>query len=709
MAVLGQRFSEKIEPVPIKKRRFTVRSPSPPPCFSTPQVEENDQFLDGTYSSDQRSRLKLITKKGLITMDASRKRKNAKRGYSDDFSGIEILAAAACNNNVGDYENQVDGNHTVEESSQDCIDKSMSALPLEECISSKEAYHSPPIDTMVEATRESLDPPERAGESNHNDASDDNHNDDKRTVGRSVSSRDVRLHWDLNVEMDAWEQPCDTLTVDTQTNAIEDIKSEKLQVLEACELQKESGDGKNNIGTLVQPIIDSEEHKCEPSPGIDRNDDKCVQCDKALESSTSPVIFAENSHDVTTGAITNHSPCKESDDNIEGTVLSEEIKKSPSIDAAVKQMNEDPSLAAQPRMEEKLEGADCEVDHTLLNEDGVGSAMVSSLCGDLKSQDIVSSNCICPPMPGNKADRVGIGHNELCNEDIPASGASLGEGKPIVTVHEKEQVADATMAQIDDSKAVPLEVAGNSVQILEAGVGSTSHEVSQKCGDSSASSLGRVATEDTCNDGNTLDVCDKEHIVGKENTMGFDAGYDSQYEDGELRESYVPYWVDNDCEDVEAECVDYGSDTCDDAGDYSMSSKFGMQVEYGEEEFCGTELRNLDRNTKVERMLGPGSNSLCDKVERGGAGDALRQQSLAPKIISGSDELPRGSEISSSRTADIHEGCIVRKHNADGLVGFDDKDSPGKVVGSRKELSGLVSSSSSDTLHRSDVLVPGSR
>lgn len=39
VAVLGRRFAEKMVDVPIKKRRFSVRSPSPPPRTPSPDHE----------------------------------------------------------------------------------------------------------------------------------------------------------------------------------------------------------------------------------------------------------------------------------------------------------------------------------------------------------------------------------------------------------------------------------------------------------------------------------------------------------------------------------------------------------------------------------------------------------------------------------------------------------------------------------------------
>lgn len=687
VAVLGQRFGDKIEHVPIKKRRFTVQSPSPPPCFSSPHIEVNKRLLYGPYSSDKQSCPKSISKKQLIAMNASKRRKSVEHGYAEDFSGIEILAAAACNDDVGDDVNHSEDNLVVEDPSKEGKDK------LTE------------IETVIEGVKEDSSVfPDNAGE-NHSGA-DDNTDDasaDKKEGERSVSSRDVRLHWDLNVEMDAWEQPLETL--DSQTNAGEDVQVEKLLVFEACVLQKESRDIENDIATPVQPIIKNEDHILEPNSGIDRNEDKCDPTDKARESSMSSDIAAETSQN-TSNMLTSLSSCPRSDDFKAG-VFSEGTKITSSIDIAVKQVTEDLALGARPSMEVKLEAAACEVDSSIPNEDGDRSATASSLPGDVKSpREMTSSDNIQKPLPAGTAEGGSGGHSELGYKDTSASGVSMLEGQPMVTANLEKQGGEAAVACTCDSKEVLHESAGNSKVNLGAEFESTSHEEYQKPSDCSTSSLARVATEDTCNGSRILDVCGKDQSVETGNvemgnTTGFDAGYDSQYEDGELRESDVPYWED-DCE--EAECVDYGSDTCDDLVDYSMASKHGMHVECSEEEFCGSEVRSIDRDMKVEGVAGPGSDNLCDRIE----GDALRPQSVGSKIkTSRSDELVGGSEISPSRIAEASEDCITWKQPADWLDGFDGKDSPAKVVGSgvsRKELPGTTDSVSSDTLHRNDSL-----
>ncbi|PQQ20620.1 proline--tRNA ligase chloroplastic/mitochondrial [Prunus yedoensis var. nudiflora] len=91
VAVLGRRFGDKIEHVPIKKRRFMVRSPSPPPHLSSPHLEDNQPPLDGRRAS-----------------------------------------AAACNNSINDDVNPVEGNSVGEDLSQDGKEASTSARPSEQ-------------------------------------------------------------------------------------------------------------------------------------------------------------------------------------------------------------------------------------------------------------------------------------------------------------------------------------------------------------------------------------------------------------------------------------------------------------------------------------------------------------------------------------------------------------------------------------------------
>ncbi|CAN0891770.1 hypothetical protein LINGRAHAP2_LOCUS17166 [Linum grandiflorum] len=93
VAILGRRFSNKIEDIPLKKRRrFLVRSPSPPPPVSRNEDPEPDSQLKSESEAGD-----LDSTKG----DPQQK--------SEDFSGLDILAAGASNNMTG----QVDHAQTV--------------------------------------------------------------------------------------------------------------------------------------------------------------------------------------------------------------------------------------------------------------------------------------------------------------------------------------------------------------------------------------------------------------------------------------------------------------------------------------------------------------------------------------------------------------------------------------------------------------------
>lgn len=706
VAVLGRRFSDNIEHVPIKKRRFMVLTPSPPPSLSSPCLEDKEQLMDGPYSSDKLSCSKLISKKQVVATDATKvtryfdgagdrtingfpEEMNGSCGYSDDFSGIEILAAAACNNSGSDDSNHVEDFPLVEESPQERRDKSNTATSVKKTAASLKNNCSSLIDTVHRDTME--------GSSALDNEVELHLKEDGTTAERSVSSRDVRFHWDLNVPVDAWEQPCDTVVMDPRTNAVEDVRTEKLQVLEASEIQKEPSETKIDIGSPVKPTYEDEENRSEGSSGTDRDNDKCIPTDKPLESSKCDGMDANTpSQNVDADALVDDSSCPASD-IVAGSVLEENKKTSPASLVATTQTVVDISLGVQDDKmnwtEEKphhafpcaSEGSACEVDRTPHNEVCEGSS--SSLHDEIKlpQETMTADNCH-PPMPVSlevkpvaKAEEVSVNNTELNCENVCLSGVGvfMGDGQPVATVTVEKQVEEASMAHTDNPEEIAVESSGNSKPNLETGVGCTSDEACQKYGGGSGTSLGRVTIEDTHDESYDMDACHKDDAAGKENAREFEAGYDSQYEDGELRESDL-HWEDNDCEDGESECVDYGSDTCEDNADY-LSGKVGEKVECSDEEFA----RKKEGNMKVERLSSPGHN-VFERVEHGAAVEALKQSSAGSKSrTSGSDQMLGGSEISSNRIVEITEGFIVGKHMADCLEGFDDKDSPAKVVCSR--------------------------
>ncbi|KAM1407340.1 hypothetical protein ACFX2F_001942 [Malus domestica] len=819
VAVCGRRLGDKIEHVPIKKRRLMVRSPSPPP-----HLEDNKPLLDGRHSSGHKSCAKSVGKKHPTRSDTSTLTRvshniagsgvienlnevtNQKPGDVDDFSGIEILAAAACNNSINDDINHAVKNQVGEDSSRDAKDASTSARPLEQTTNASTSStvmrtasefseaRDASVSAILEESSASLETvrsspkdvrrEDKVGSSSIEADGISTTKAQDEAEARSSSSKDVRFHWDLNVGIDAWEEPCGMGIADPQTTAADDISMDNkqgganFQASEANEIPKEE-DAKNDIASTVKkPMSDNEEEGLKACPEFELSYGKCVSTDNALGSSKDSGSGAKaSSQDASVDACIDPSLCPEfelsygkcvSTDNALGSSkdsgssakassedasvdacidrspcdiavtcpVSEETDRTPISSIPVKHMTgdtasgellgetvcsesvkvENPALACVP------EGAPCEIEGTVLDEDGKCSGATSSVHDDpespeetkgvescqslspvlldvkpvakaedvaihhskldvkpvAKTEDVAVHHSKLDVQPVAKTEDVAIHHSKHDSNDKSASGASVGEGRSLVTVIAKEPVEAASDTHTvdslpnDGSAEVVHKSSGNPMMNPAATAGSSLEQCHY--GEGTSRSLGR-ATEDPSTDDYDLNTRqdDNDHMVGEGNT-----GYDSQYEDGELRESYVPYWEENEIDDLEVECVDYGSDTCDsEAADDSVSGKVGMELECRETELFG-ESRKINSNMKLVRGLSPGSDNTCEKNEH-----ALRQCSVGSKTkTSGSDQLPGDSEASSNRTAEAIEGCTVRRHAVNSFDCHDAKHSPANVVGS---------------------------
>ncbi|KAL6862399.1 hypothetical protein ACP4OV_016740 [Aristida adscensionis] len=249
VSILGRRFSDPMENVPIKKRRFHMDcSPSPPPTPLLVDPYEKTLSSSVGISSYERCR------KGKMVRDEF---KEEKKGpfIDDDFSGISILAAAACESEMdGDILNGLA--HPLEETKLEstkgfdelsikedklsiqeaslCINDSLDR-PLE---SSKSAPDMKPLFATTLTSSENVEsasgskvncaPYSASSSVNKTDATSDakfssvamldSSNNPDKSVGCSQvtivqtkhdsATRDSRLHWDLNVEMEAWDTEC---------------------------------------------------------------------------------------------------------------------------------------------------------------------------------------------------------------------------------------------------------------------------------------------------------------------------------------------------------------------------------------------------------------------------------------------------------------------------------------------------------------------
>ncbi|KAK2983560.1 hypothetical protein RJ640_023094 [Escallonia rubra] len=253
VAVLGQHFAEKVIHVPIKKRRFLPRSPSPPPRTPQTPSPHPEELVDGKCASGQPccsdSFSNRQTSSGEFGHGVDEKVMNGTISkvthqalcYSEDFSGIELLAAAACSSSIDDNgDSDKEASVVKEFATPEGIDISTAAKPMENTIASpvtctslqEELIHGSCIDgLLVQENSDAVSPNLHHGESGK---------------GGCLPPKDERFHWDLNVVMDAWEEPSDNLIAISQGNDSDHVLGNGLQIEKlnttGCEVQRDYQD-----------------------------------------------------------------------------------------------------------------------------------------------------------------------------------------------------------------------------------------------------------------------------------------------------------------------------------------------------------------------------------------------------------------------------------------------------------------------------------
>lgn len=279
------------------------RSPSPPPRIPSPLPKESERLIESQHAPGQKSSSNSFTEQKVMAMDAaiaaglgqaveaeiSIDRKNSEElngilGNNEDFSGISILAAAACNNSIeGGTDNSKEGSaldvsFVQGRNFEGLVNNESCSVGKESCKDytdfSNEAT-SPSISAMlVEETTASLG----TSNSSRNDVACGTNtegpfflgnsvavsqnlpsNRDEGTPRRFESLRDDRSQWDLNMVMSVWESSSDKLIVG-QKKVIDVISEdgrhdEKLSNLETCGVQREPGDTKHDVAKPLQPLV----------------------------------------------------------------------------------------------------------------------------------------------------------------------------------------------------------------------------------------------------------------------------------------------------------------------------------------------------------------------------------------------------------------------------------------------------------------------
>ncbi|KAA8522436.1 hypothetical protein F0562_013203 [Nyssa sinensis] len=243
---------------------------------------------------------------------------------------------------------------------------------------------------------------------------------------------------------------------------------------------------------------------------------------------------------------------------------------------------------------------------------------------------------------------------------------------------------------------------GKSMALLGPASVLSSHDAHRSYSDDVVHSSGRVALEEPLEDGYDSDVSQGDHgpVVGIEKASDHQVDYDSQYEDGELRESSVHTLDEYDGEDGETECVDYGPDNRDTTNlhlENTQDSNFqpctggSLRVQITDAGSDGDSAvrtsqawLRVQNSEKVDRT-GLGSGSGPDQVIQDDGNhdipDNVKEPSQSADLkmkMSGWDQLPE------HRTANrIRDGSFRKTFPGDHKDGLDAEDMERNVVGSR--------------------------
>ncbi|XP_057952017.1 uncharacterized protein LOC131146426 [Malania oleifera] len=804
VAVLGRRFRDKVEHVPIKKRRFLFRSPSPPLRTSSPCLEESEQSVNSQHDLGQRSCQNSISEKQVVGIDAftSMKCNNVvdgkipeemtkeKPGYSEDFSGIQILAAAACDDSMGDDVNVLEDDSLAEESPARGGNELSSTTPLKETVASSETTFTQDLAREDGFGGSFFQENSVPIKQNFSTLKDDT------TEKKSVISRDDRSHWDLNTVMDAWEHPCADLAVDSQADVMDGFSgdatcAEYLQTLEACKIARDSGDdNQSNIQSTVGKVVlfdaravhvcldsrnsvfgtcklDREEHNLAVCSDTDRTKVldmyAPLSAELSLKSSAMPVSGTEAStHAVSMDACLDLSSHAGSD--FVSSSLTFEEKENPLPSGVIRKHSSENSVSdmllgnasSETDQAEKRDvafpAAPVSEKITCASMDEVceDSSRMSGLDGKRISPRLITDACQSPCPDPLDVENPSSESGEIMDVsplspmcmDVSASVAHVGEYRPTVTEDpSRHNTMDSGAVRNESDMSMNLgpnellnKSSGHSSVILGERGELTSCEECKGHGNDPAISPGKMLDNE---DG-------QGRTVGMENMVELQEGYDSQFEDGELRESVVHCWEDSEAEDGEAEPVDYETDdrdTYDDSIDYSVSfenstretncqpclgvpspkiildaelnkrwSKKTSNMHLGMESARKDGIEKLEMDVKVDTCYGTGSADVGDKNGLVNGVDALKEPNHSARLkskFSGWDyRLPEGCVISSDKRFEINGN--TRRSRANNCVNGpgDVKDISNRVNGMResKSFSKLEGHSSSDFVHRKDTM-----
>ncbi|KAJ9549766.1 hypothetical protein OSB04_022309 [Centaurea solstitialis] len=314
-SVLDRRFSKNAEHLPIKKRRFLFRTPSPPhnTAFSEgperdPDYKSSSQVvqpqLDASCQPAASPTVADLCQSGNIfdsKMDGEKFVEAGKKASEDeDICGLSLVALAAGTNGLAGGAEKLEAPVTVKveanyvqpaEMSTEETDLRIATTRSKDVVSSTLDCSSPDKSTVDNTT-----PDEPTLENSHSHTSSESECsriNQVTTNTQKSAALDDRLNWDLNTVMDAWEEPLErdrhVYTADATCSNItyaEGKNSCTKGNSEGCERKREHKSVSENIGSEMLPVgLKSLAHTIESSMQEERKPD-CNTLAKLL----SPVI-----------------------------------------------------------------------------------------------------------------------------------------------------------------------------------------------------------------------------------------------------------------------------------------------------------------------------------------------------------------------------------------------------------------------------------
>ncbi|XP_068669602.1 probable GPI-anchored adhesin-like protein PGA55 [Aristolochia californica] len=581
VTILGRRFSDTLENLPIKKRKFMlVRPPSPPSRTSSSLSEDSA----GSTKNSNFEQHDMVNGKTNLEGESEKagcdlEGESEKVGGDADFSGISILATAACNSNRGSGISNANNSEvfpripqTIESNPVEISDKN-----LEEC--SGLSGDKSDLNGCADIVKKS----------DHVETMKDL-NKETGTTGRldSSSSRDDRSHWDLNTVMDEWDSPEDD--EDNLENK-ENVEFRVTDSLSCITVQKIP-----SVMPTETPKLTTTEYELKLEMQSDPS--ACSQ-GKRLNGKVEDILNGDMALANGTGVLHNHDNSGMNVEAIPASVSVGELIENHS--AAVQCLNFDLMNRGQSMQQ----------DANLIQENNISEPSSNVVFADksdlawevspgntineeqraktLDSQSYVSisldsekgsnkdSDSLIPEpakVTCSDVDLLKNGEASSCPQSCDASSflgsfdsdklhmasPCVGEGETLVA-DSKTSIAASLGTQID-AEALLRNPTSKTTNVATVTSDLKSSETCKSDGDLPKSYP--VEAADPCeSDFSDVSQNDGDHAMGLEKeALPQGADEESQYEDGEFREPTLHCWGDVG-DEGEAEQVDYGSDNRD--------------------------------------------------------------------------------------------------------------------------------------------------